>query len=1488
MNSPLKEMDGYELSPNQKNLWLTANGNIEGFYSQVNLKLKKSHSINQIKNVVSAVLKKHEVLQYRARITPGNIYPEQVPFVSDIIELSEGSIENEDLLENQANANLGLPYNFSENAPIRFAYINGPNEMAYLVMRGYSFWLDAYSMDYIIKEIESGLSDIEKYNKQEVEKIDFLNFSAWQNELANEPEEEAKQFWEEKKTIKNPVKLPFGKRAEKLFQPEERTLSIKGEEFRQLKSDLNSKNIDLETWAKTQFVNYLNIFEGDSIKIGFIPFERSYDELSHTVGNVSRAIPLVLDKHATRDKLELVQEETEAALTWADYFQVAPEILSDKGRTFDYLFEFIPALNKATDQNSIEIMDWEGCSEAFEVKIKCEEFEEHVSIQLIVNKAVFSPSTITLMENQLFHIYTAFVSKLGTSEISDYEEQMLSEINDTQIQYKENNSILALFDHAVLKNPQETAVYHQDLVMNYTELNAKANQFAHCLINKYSVGKGDRVIVLMDRSEHFIISVLGILKTGACYVPIDTKNPVERIQLIIDDASPKLIITEMGSDELNAQSVAILSPISKEIYEESDVQLATSIQAEDKAYMIYTSGSTGKPKGCQISHANLLNYIQWTNEAYFESENTGDWALITSIAFDLTITCIFSSLTRGRKLWIGAPEKDINDLLVEVFENPEINTLKLTPSHIDLSKNLSLNSPTIDTVICGGEQLTKEQVRFLKSINPEVHIFNEYGPTEATVGCVVTEVEEGEEILVGKPIGNSQIHVFDSNMKHVRIGAVGEIGIVGKGVIQEYFNRPELTADRFIKNPFELSGNLYKTGDLGRWLPNGQLEFLGRKDDQVKIRGYRIELGEVQHAFEQVEELSNSIVTVERGQHDEAFLYAYVVTQNEISVEKIKLRLLKSLPDYMIPNQIIFVDQIPLTVNGKVDKRLLTEWREKQATRKAFVAPTNAIEDNICTIWKELFEIDQIGIKDDFFELGGHSLTATRLIGEYHKVFNVKLKLKDFFNHSTAEAHAKLIAEHDSTAEHSIINPTQEQSSYPLSDAQTRVWMSCLFDAKSVAYNMPNVIHLNYALDVACFEKAIVSTIERHESLRTVFKADENNSPKQFIVPLERFDFKLGVRDLSETENSTSIISQEVQQDTRKSFDLENGPLIRAVLYKVAEDKFVFYFNLHHIISDGWSMNILGDDVLSFYRSYLSDEPIDLLPLRIQYKDYAVWEKEQFNNEGFNNDKRYWTNQFENTINPLELSFSKTRPQLKTGEGKFLKWNLSDAQFNTVKNNAGDNTSPYMKVLSALSILVYRHSHQTEFVIGSPSTGRQHDELKNQIGFYLNTIALKLKIDLSQSFQEHINEVKKVVFDAHEHQNYPFDKLIEELNLGKDLSRGPLFDTMLVMNQNDAESEKNRQEDFDHAILAKSKFDFTVYFNLALNMASFHILYNKDLFEEEDMQQFGDELMILLTSLGHASEVTLKEMVENITPESETVEQKAFEQEVNTILDEDF
>ncbi|HJT75558.1 MAG TPA: amino acid adenylation domain-containing protein [Chitinophaga sp.] len=880
--------------------------------------------------------------------------------------------------------------------------------------------------------------------------------------------------------------------------------------------------------------------------------------------------------------------------------------------------------------------------------------------------------------------------------------------------------------------------------------------------------------------------------------------------------------------------------------------------------MIYTSGTTGKPKGTLIEHNNVVRLFK-TEKQLYDFKASDVWTMFHSYCFDFSVWEMYGALLYGGKVVVvpAITARD-PDAFTDLLCRERVTVLNQTPSAFDNLVRHEQTKPSaalgLRYVIFGGEALNPGNLKVWRKRYPDTRLVNMYGITETTVHVTYKEITEKEiakgSSNIGMPIPTLRCYVLDQYQQLVPAGTSGELYVGGEGVARGYLNREELTAKRFVQSPFNAGERLYRSGDKVKLLENGEMEYIGRIDNQVKIRGYRIELGEVENVLRRYEKIDDVVVLARKDDQGETSLVAYVVSKELLNVTALRLALSQYLPGYMLPGYFVQMERLPLTSNGKIDKKNLPDPAGMDLlTGTAYVAPRNAIEAKLAVIWQDVLDRENVSVTDNFFELGGHSLKATRLTNQIHKEFDTRIALRDVFTKPVLEEQALLIANAGKST-FSAISRAPLQPHYPLSSSQRRIWMLCQLEGGSTAYNMPGAFVFEGALDRTALSYALSALAARHESLRTVFRETEEGEIRQFILSPEAAGISLVYHDLRDAADIEWQAKRQVQEMLMAPFDLVDGPLLRAGLFRVAGNKWFFGYVMHHIISDGWSMNILMNELLLCYNAACKDQEAALPGLNIQYKDYAVWQQEQLAGGVLNEHSAYWLEQFQGELPVLELPADHARPVVKTYSGGTVHKEIGKASTQQLRRIVQEEGGTlFMGILAAVNVLLHRYSGQNDIIIGSPIAGRTHDDLKEQIGFYVNTLALRTRFSAGDSYLELLSAVKQVTLAAYEHQVYPFDELVDALRLQRDTSRSPLFDVMVMLQNNetgngDAEQgmEGVRVNQYGNAEEIVSKFDLTFNFVEAGDTLQVDIEYNSDIYEADTVARIANHLEQLIAA----------------------------------------
>ncbi|MRX41125.1 amino acid adenylation domain-containing protein, partial [Flavobacterium sp. LC2016-23] len=1154
-----------------------------------------------------------------------------------------------------------------------------------------------------------------------------------------------------------------------------------------------------------------------------------------------------------KEYLQKVKSEILETLQYSDYTN---DDLSEKTRFSDLsIFS-----NYSIGINSVNGLACKGI--LFHLKT-----EENGAITINVSYLEnFAKKTLANYLLQHFKQFIADLENNIATNLADYEllsdtekQQLLVDFNATDVAYPKEKTIVDLFEEQVAKTPDNVAVVCKESNLTYSELNKKANQLAHYISSNYSLNKGDIVGVFLPKSDNGIISLLAILKLGAVYLPIDTHYPQERIDYLIKDSGLKLLITDSVTDLHNCKTVALQSV---NFDRNSDENINTVISPKDLAYVIYTSGSTGQPKGVLIEHTSNIN-MSLDQISFFDVRKEDKIVWFASVAFDASISEIMMSLYSGATLCIPTEEviKD-KDLFVSFLKETKATVVTFPPSYLGLLSEQDISG--LRCVITAGEPANPTKA--IAVVQSGIDYYNAYGPTECAVCVSIYKLSENDfdktVIPIGKPISNTKIYILDEAFKPVPIGVAGKIYVSGAGVGRGYLNKPELTQEKFIANPFQAGERLYDTGDLGCWLSDGNIEFLGRKDFQVKIRGYRIELGEIENTILKYSDDLKQVVVEVKENNQEKVLAAYLVSTAPVDKSELRSFLQHALPDYLVPGFYIVLDKLPLTPNGKIDRKALPGITNADVIRKAYAAPQNETEKSLVAIWQEVLGLEKIGITDNFFELGGHSLIIAQVINRTHKQLGKTVSFKTFFTSPTIAALSRQLQENDYQA----IPEAPEANSYPVTASQKRLWILSQLEGGSLAYNMPATVKLTGTVDVQKFEESFKLLIHRHEILRTCFKATADGEVQQYIIPAGQVKFTIAEKDFSSTENKHEAIADYLQNTNSHPFNLETAPLVRASLIKLEENESVFFLSLHHIIGDGWSIELLIAEVVKTYNTLLQGKEITFPELSIQYKDYAVWLHDELQNEKQQQSKEYWLEQFTGELPVLDLPGFNARPLVQTYNGDSVSHQFSNAFLEQLKLFSKEHdVTLFMTLMAGINALLHRYTGQNDIILGTPIAGREHPDLENQMGLYLNTLAIRTQLKEENTFLDVLKLQKETLLSAYDHQSYPFDELVGKLNLKRDTSRSVLFDVLVVLQNQEQLNNLNTEELLDLEVSTyefKSKtaqFDVSFIFveNEGLDL---RIEYNTDIYESDLIERMFCHFENLMLQTVAQPEIQIQEV----------------------------
>ncbi len=1080
------------------------------------------------------------------------------------------------------------------------------------------------------------------------------------------------------------------------------------------------------------------------------------------------------------------------------------------------------------------------------------EVPNQLTLDVRYNKRRYS---LDAMERLHRHLQQLMSSLLGSPDLAiedmsliteEENESLLTAFQSTAHDYSHDKTLHALFEEQTARTPDRTAVQFGDSRLTYAELNARANRMAHRL-RGHGVEPDTIVAIMTERSLGMITGIYGILKAGGAYLPIDPKLPEERIRYMLQDSGATVLLCQDEGHPVCANLAVTVLDLDPADASESAYPSSNPLSAaapSNLAYVIYTSGSTGQPKGVMIEHHSVINRIQWMQKAYPLGE--GDVILQkTPYAFDVSVWELFWWSWYGASLTFLEPggEREPAQIVRTIIEQ-KVTTLHFVPpmltaflNYLEGDAESAKALESVKQVFASGEALPKHTVdRFFTILGPDrMQLVNLYGPTEATVDVSSFECKPGlARIPIGKPIDNIRLYVVDRSLRLLPVGIPGELCIAGVGLARGYLGRPELTCEKFIADPFVPGERMYRTGDLARWLPDGNVEYLGRMDHQVKIRGYRIELGEIEARLLEIEGIVEAAVIAEEDGSGEKQLFAYAVSGASFHPGSWKEELSRQLPAYMIPASLTVLEKLPLTLSGKLDRRALPKPETALRTgRAAYLAPRDETEAKLAEIWRQVLGLREIGVRDNFFELGGHSLWAARLTGAIYKEMNVELPIRDVFQAPTIELMAAKVRE-AKRRNYVPIPIAEAQEYYPVSSAQKRIYLLRHLTGGELGYNMPGVLEIRGPLDMDKAEAAFRRLILRHESLRTSFMMKEGEVVQRIH---ERVPFVLE-QYAGDEEEAETMIRQFV-----RPFDLSRAPLLRAGLMKLGDDRHLLLFDTHHIIADGVSMSLLSREFIQCYQGE------ELQPLLVQYKDYAVWQLEQAKGDEMERHLAYWTGIFSDGIPVLELPTDHPRSAVRSFEGDTVSVKIDPSLLQGLQTLAQDSGATlFMVLLAVFNVLLSKYSRQQDIVVGTPVSGRDHPDVDSVMGMFVNTLSLRNTPKEELTFRDFLREVIQSSLEAFDHSVYPFEQLVEQVQAQRELSRNPLFDVMLVLQNMENIDLVSNELVFSTYPMAwrVSKFDLTLTLREEEEGLNGVLEYAASLFERETAERMAAHFVQLL------------------------------------------
>lgn len=1192
--------------------------------------------------------------------------------------------------------------------------------------------------------------------------------------------------------------------------------------------------------------------------------------------------------------------------------EIHPERELNRNPFFQMMFQFQNEVREPLELSSLTISPLEVLTETakFDLMLAAVEEKNVLTFVMEYSTDLFAGETIERLLRQLGTLLEGIVAnpdeRISQLPLMTEAErrQILVDWNTTVREFQSDRCIHDLFADQAERTPDGEALACGDQRVTYSQLNARANQLAHYL-QRHGVAAETRVAICLDRSVDLIVGLLGILKAGGVYVPLEPNYPTERLAFILKDSQALLLLTRKHllasfPDSGSARVIVMDSP-DPEIARESKENPTNALSAENAAHVIYTSGSTGKPKGVVSAHRASVNRFAWMWREYPFARGEV-CCQKTALSFVDSIWEIFGPLLQGVPLVI-IPDDDVKDpnRFVQCLGENTVTRLVLVPSLLrvvlESCEDLPQRLASLRYCVCSGETLSVELATEFRRQLPTVKLINLYGSSEVAADVTCYEVQSSaflSGVPIGRPIANTRVFVLDSQLQPTAIGVPGEVFVGGEGLARGYLNRPDLTAERFIPDPTagQPGARLFRTGDLGRYLSDGCIEYRGRRDHQVKIRGFRIELGEVETALATHDKVRQAVAVALDDVRGEKRLVAYIVADGDApTTTELRAHLRKQLPDYLIPTAFVRLDSLPLTASGKVDRLALPRPEAVNlAPAENFQAPRTPTEDLLANIWAGVLNCETVGINDDFFALGGHSLLLARIAARIYNVFAVELPLRALFEASTVAAMAEKIEAFRRAGE-SMEDPIvviARNASLPLSFAQERLWFFDQLEPGSAAYNIPRALRLQGSVDVDALQSSLNVIFERHEVLRSRFLVN-NGEPALSIA--DNATVSIPVLDLSrstiEGDWSEPNLHELIVRETERPFDLASGPLLRLALARLAPEDHVLLLTMHHIVSDGWSIGIFLRELVSLYNALVrgnNSASVALPPLPAQYVDFASWQRNNFaagvGSAVLKKQLEFWRNQLAGAPALVDLPTDRPRPAARSFRGAKQSLKIAAETTDRLKKLArAERATLFMTLLAAFQLLLSSFKDQEDIVVGSPTAGRNRWETENLIGYFVNTLVLRTKLSADPSFREALARTRAVALDAYANQDVPFERLVEELQPNRSLSHNPLFQVWFVL-QN-APSERGEW----HGLQVKAidiestttRHDLQLTLWESADAIEGAFTYSTDLFDAETMARIGEQFTKLVDLVAANADLSLSMLRAHLDHVDQQFRQRAAE-----------
>ncbi|NRD48556.1 non-ribosomal peptide synthase/polyketide synthase, partial [Corallococcus exiguus] len=1456
------------------------------------LRLEGELHLEALRHSLTELVRRHEALRTSFSEIQGQPFqriasPTDVPLpMVDLRHLGEAALDEARRL---ASTEAQRPFDLASGPLVRALLLKlAPTEHV-LVFTLHHIVSDGWSLGVLVREVAALYAAFSEGRPSPLPElpVQYADYAVWQRSwLQGEVLDVQLDYWRQRLADAAPLELPidFPRPAVQSSQGGVQPLRLPLPLAEALKAFAQREAVTPFMILMAAFQVLLARYSGqEDISVGSPIAGRTHAETEDLIGFFVNT--LVLRSHVAsgasfRQLLQQVREAALGAYAHQDvpFERLVEELRPQRDLTRPPLFQALFALQN-TSMPSLQLpglalrgLDLGGHNVKAELEMHFSESSDGFGGSLSFNTALFAPATAQRMARHFVALVEALVSHpeapLASADMLSQDElhQLLIDWNDTRSPFPHETSIHQRFADQARERPDAVAVLFGDDALTYRQLDERANQLAHALIG-LGVRPGTPVALGLGRSLDLIIAILGVLKAGAAYVPLEMSYPHERLAMLLEDSGAPVLVTRSDWEQ------SLPSFFGASLLMDDDAALlarkpthapAVPSSADSLAYVMFTSGSTGRPKGVMVPHRGVMRLVCGASYFHFGPEHR--YFQLAPTAFDASTMEIWSALLHGAQLVLAPPHSLSLEELAAFFRRHSPTSVVLTTA---LFEQMALHQgdtlARVSQLMIGGDVMPAERARqHLAKLAPGSVLINGYGPTENTTASTAHIMGPaspvGHSVPIGKPIGQSTVYVLDATLRPVPVGVAGEMFVGGDGLAWGYLRRPDLTAERFVPNAFTSSPGerLYRTGDRARWRADGTLEFLGRTDFQVKVRGFRIEPGEVESALQRLPGVAETLVMAREDVPGDRRLVAYVATGGlALNAAALRAHLQQQLPGHMVPSSFVVMEALPLTPNGKVDRKALPVPDASVQERGLYTPPSTPTEELLASLWSELLRVDRIGRDDDFFEVGGHSLLGTQLVSRIRTAFGIELPLRALFEATTLTRLALRVEEALQATEGSALPPPRaldRGDEAPLSFAQQRLWFLEQLQPGTATYNIPSALHLDGPLDLAALERAFRELVQRHESLRTTFHAHAGEPVQRFHATAE---FTLDVQDLEHLapDAREAEARRLAGAEGLRPFDLARGPLLRASLLRLAEHRHMLLVTMHHIVSDGWSMSILVRELDALYRAFRQGLGSPLTALPLQYADYALWQRDWLQGDALERQRAWWRQHLAGAPRALELSTDFPRPAVQSFRGASVPFLLPPELSHALQTLAQQHGATlFMALLASTQTLLARHSGQDDVVIGSPIAGRRFAELEGLIGFFINTLALRSRLDDAPTFVQLLGRMREATLGAYAHQDIPFEKLVEELQPQRDLSRSPLFQVMLMVQNAPRAAEGARPDTLTLRPVAQdsgtsAKFDLTFVFTHSPQGLVGSITYSTALFREESIRRLVGHLRVLLEAV---------------------------------------